>query len=61
MSGKEKLIDLLDEDKPVANQKFVCVSLFLPKISSNKRQTIYLKHLSKTGIINIICKNSLNL
>ena len=27
----EKLIDLLDEDKPVANQKFVCVSFVSPE------------------------------
>lgn len=31
MSTEEKLIDLLDEDKAVANQKFVCVSFISPE------------------------------
>jgi hypothetical protein len=29
--ASEKLIDLLDEDKPIANQKFVCVSFVSPE------------------------------
>lgn len=41
MSGKEKLIDLLDEDKPVANQKFVCVSFISPE-NILKQKTNYL-------------------
>ena len=31
MAEKETLVDLLDEDKPVANQKFVCVSFVSPE------------------------------
>ena len=31
MTTAEKLIDLLDEDKPVANQKFTCVSFISPE------------------------------
>ena len=31
MTDKEVLVDLLDEDKPVANQKFVCVSFVSPE------------------------------
>ena len=38
-----KYIDLLEEDKPLAGQKFVCVSLFRPKKSSSKRKFSFLK------------------
>ena len=27
-----KYVDVLDEDKPVANQKFVCVSFISPRL-----------------------------
>ena len=41
MSGKEKLIDLLDEDKPVANQKFVCVSISPENILKQKTNYLF--------------------
>jgi hypothetical protein len=31
MSGNSKLVDLLDEDKPIAEQKFVCLSFISPE------------------------------
>ena len=34
---EKKQVDLLDEDKPIANQKFVCISFVSPeKIIENK-------------------------
>ena len=41
MSLEEKMIDLLDEDKAVANQKFVCVSFISPE-NILKQKTNYL-------------------
>lgn len=38
----EKLVDLLDEDKPIANQKFVCVSFVSPeKIIKQKNEYLF--------------------
>ena len=38
----EKLVDLLDEDKPIANQKFVCVSFVSPeKILKQKNEYLF--------------------
>ena len=31
MTKESKLVDVLDEDKPIANQKFVCVSFLSPE------------------------------
>lgn len=40
--ANEKLIDLLDEDKPVANQKFVCVSFVSPeKVLKQKEHFLF--------------------
>ena len=42
MTDKEVLVDLLDEDKPVANQKFVCVSFVSPeKILKQKQDFLF--------------------
>jgi hypothetical protein len=40
--GMSKLIDLLDEDKPIAEQKFACLSFVSPeKIIENKDQFLF--------------------
>ena len=31
MAGFSKMVDLLDEDKPIAEQKFVCMSFISPE------------------------------
>lgn len=42
MTDNKQLIDLLDEDKPVANQKFVCVSFVSPEnILKQKEQFMF--------------------
>lgn len=46
MSSKEQHIDLLDEDKPIAGQKFVCVSFVSPEtILKNKEQFYFEKFI----------------
>lgn len=44
--NKPKVVDLLDEDKPIANQKFVCVSFISPeKIIQDKNQYFFREFL----------------
>jgi hypothetical protein len=46
--SKKQLIDLLDEDKPIAEQKFACMSFISPENEIKKRELFffenYLKH-----------------
>ena len=46
VNGKNnpKYVDLLEEDKPIAGQKFVCVSFYLLKILLNKSNCSFLKN-----------------
>lgn len=47
MSKENKLVDVLDEDKPIANQKFVCVSFISPEnILKDKNIFIFEQFLS---------------
>ena len=57
MAEKETLVDLLDEDKPVANQKFVCVSFVSPEKILKQKQDFCLKNLLRSGILKNDCKN----
>ena len=47
MSDKETLVDLLDEDKPVANQKFVCVSFVSPENILKQKQDFLFEQFTK--------------
>ena len=44
---EKKYVDLLDEDKPIANQKFVCISFVSPeKIIEKKEPKVDVKKIS---------------
>lgn len=47
MTDKEVLVDLLDEDKPVANQKFVCVSFVSPEKILKQKQDFLFEEFTK--------------
>ena len=47
MAEKETLVDLLDEDKPVANQKFVCVSFVSPEKILKQKQDFLFEEFTK--------------
>ena len=38
---ENKHVDLLDEDKPIANQKFVCISFVSPEKILEKKEDIF--------------------
>ena len=40
-SGESKYVDLLDEDKPIAGQKFACVSFVSPENILKKKGSIF--------------------
>jgi hypothetical protein len=48
-NGKEnpKYVDLLEEDKPIANQKFACVSFVSPENIIKKKETFYFQEFLK--------------
>ena len=43
-----KYVDLLEEDKPIAGQKFCCVSFCVTRKNSKKERTIFLSRIPKT-------------
>ena len=43
-----KYVDLLDEDKPVANQKFVCVSFVSPEKILKQKEMYFFEEFLKT-------------
>ncbi len=47
MTENKQLIDLLDEDKPVANQKFVCVSFVSPENILKQKQQFMFEEFAK--------------
>ena len=50
-----KVIDLLDEDRPISNQKFVCVSFLSPEKIIKQRDIFNFEHFVKQwDFINII-------
>jgi len=44
----EKHVDLLDEDKPIANQKFVCISFVSPEKIIEKREAYFFEEFLKS-------------
>ena len=47
MTDNKQLIDLLDEDKPVANQRFVCVSFVSPENILKQKQQFLFEEFAK--------------
>jgi hypothetical protein len=45
---KSNYVDLLDEDKPIANQKFVCISFISPEKVINKKEVFFFEEFLKT-------------
>ena len=45
---KSNYVDLLDEDKPIANQKFVCISFISPEKIINKKEVFFFEEFLKT-------------
>ena len=39
--SREKVVDLLDEDKPISGQKYVCLSFISPENHIKKRELFY--------------------
>ena len=52
--GKEnpKYVDLLEEDKPIAGQKFVCVSFVSPEKIIKNKELYYFQEFLKTWDFN---------
>ena len=46
-SPNPKYVDLLDEDKPVAGQKFVCISFLSPDKILQKKRIILFSRIPK--------------
>jgi len=45
---KSNYVDLLDEDKPIANQRFVCISFISPEKIINKKEVFLFEEFLKT-------------
>ena len=52
MTSKTHYVDLLEEDKPIANQKFVCVSFVSPEKILKQKEIFYFKEFLKTWDFN---------
>jgi len=50
--NKTKYVDLLEEDKPIANQKFVCVSFVSPEKILKQKDVFYFQEFLKTWDFN---------
>ena len=50
--NKTKYVDLLEEDKPIANQKFVCVSFVSPEKILKQKDIFYFHEFLKTWDFN---------
>ena len=46
-SGESKYVDLLDEDKPIAGQKFACVSFVSPENILKKKEAFFFEEFLK--------------
>ena len=51
-SIEKKHVDLLDEDKPIANQKFVCISFISPEKIIEKKETYFFQEFLKSWDLN---------
>ena len=49
---RHKHVDLLEEDKPIANQKFVCISFVSPEKIIEKKETFYFEEFLKSWELN---------
>tara|TARA_Y100000816_G_scaffold263135_1_gene221278 strand:- start:1488 stop:2300 length:813 start_codon:yes stop_codon:yes gene_type:complete len=49
---EKKYVDLLDEDKPIANQKFVCISFVSPEKIIEKKDAYYFEEFLKSWDLN---------
>lgn len=49
---EKKHVDLLDEDKPIANQKFVCISFVSPEKIIEKKEAYYFEEFLKSWDLN---------
>ena len=47
-----KHVDLLEEDKPIANQKFVCISFVSPEKIIEKKEAFYFEEFLKSWELN---------
>ena len=45
-----KYVDLLDEDKPVAGQKFVCISFISPEQILKKKELFFFEKYSSNNL-----------
>ena len=59
VNGKNnpKYVDLLEEDKPIAGQKFVCVSFVSPEKILKQREMFYFEQFLKKWDLNNQWKN----
>merc|ERR1711998_429442 len=49
---EKKYVDLLDEDKPIANQKYVCISFVSPEKIIEKKEAYYFEEFLKSWDLN---------
>ena len=49
---EKKQVDLLDEDKPIANQKFVCISFVSPEKIIENKNTFFFEEFLKSWDLN---------
>ncbi len=49
---EKKQVDLLDEDKPIANQKFVCISFVSPENIIENKNTFFFEEFLKSWDLN---------
>ena len=51
-NGKKnpKYVDLLEEDKPIANQKFACISFVSPENILKQKEREYIQKYDRQGI-----------
>ena len=45
--ANEKLVDLLDEDRPISGQKYVCLSFISPESHIKNKELFYFEHFLK--------------
>ena len=51
-NSNPKYVDLLDEDKPIAGQKFFCASFISPEKILKQKEIFYFKEFLKTWDFN---------
>jgi hypothetical protein len=51
-NNKSKYVDLLEEDKPIAGQKFTCISFVSPENILKKKEIYYFEEFLKSWDFN---------